>query len=131
MLILDVLFVICRLNWLSRVKGQLVICDRHLLDIAVQMRYLGLCGDWLYRLLLRWLPLADVPVYLFLSAEDAFARKPEYPLEHFQSKYNLYQEWAQARDLILIASAGFERSQAAINQAICERLTDCAEKSVR
>lgn len=121
MLVLDVVLVLCWTAWLSRVLRQLVICDRHLLDVVVQMRYLGLCGDWLYYTLLRILPLADVPIYLKLSAQQAYARKPEYPLSHFESKCRLYQEWVRARDMIEVSSVTFEQSQSDIERAICAR----------
>jgi thymidylate kinase len=78
-----------RLRWivskLSRRGHDFIIFDRYLYDEVVQLPRRQWLARAYIRLLLRLAPEPEFPFILDASPDEAFARKPEYPLDFMRS----------------------------------------------
>lgn len=75
----------------ERIKKNVVILDRYFYDSMADVAGRGWLG-WLYiRLFLFITPTPDMPVFVNVSAEEAFARKAEYPLHYLKQRQVIYQ----------------------------------------
>jgi thymidylate kinase len=78
-----------RLRWivskLSRRGHDFIIFDRYLYDEVVQLPRRHWLARAYIRLLLRLAPEPEFPFVLDASPDEAFARKPEYPLDFMRS----------------------------------------------
>ena len=99
--VLDVLTLRRRLASAAK-RYEAITCDRFIYDslvnlLSLQSRY------WVteyVRLTLALVPKPDVAVFLDVPPEEAFARKPEYPLEYMERRSAAY------RTLFSMLSAG-------------------------
>ena len=82
-------------------RGQVVICDRYVLDALVHLRYAygERRGAWLLR---RIPPRADLTFFFDLPPEVASARQPEYEPAQNAERARLYRELGPALDAIWI-----------------------------
>lgn len=99
-----------------------IVCDRHLLDSIIQLRYLGLCGGQFYRFFLKWIPMPDVPILILAEPKAAYDRKPEYSYEHFAMKDMLYRDAISTNNLIVVNNQSLEDTQREIEKVIIEGL---------
>ena len=82
-------------------RGEVVICDRYVLDALVHLRYAygQRRGAWLLR---RIPPRADLTFFFDLPPEVASARQPEYEPAQNAERARLYRELGPALDAIWI-----------------------------
>jgi hypothetical protein len=71
-------------------RRRVIICDRSLLDEAVQLAYLGFCGEGAFTRRLRSIPRVARSFLLAVPPGTAYERNPEYPMEHFAMKDRFY-----------------------------------------
>ena len=78
--------------WIFRLRGYIVLCDRHFLFEYCPDAELGPSTDqrlsirihaWILR---RLFPRPDLVIFLDASAETLYARKPEWPLKHLEKQ---------------------------------------------
>ena len=83
--LLDALSLRWVVSKLGRCNHDFIVFDRYLYDELVQIQP----RHWLARAYIRWLlslaPQPEFPFILDASPDEAFARKPEYPLDFMRS----------------------------------------------
>jgi thymidylate kinase len=80
-----------------RAKGQLLLFDRHYIDLLADPKRYRYGGPmWLAWLLGRLIPRPDLFVFLDLPAELAHARKPEVPLDEARRLRDRYLALARS-----------------------------------
>ena len=96
--------------WVKIQKGKrtIILCDRSPLDELVQLTYLGFYLKKNFKNILKRLPPVDVPILLCVNPQEAYRRKPEYPLEHFVKKAELYSLATRVMPLYVIEGAKIE-----------------------
>jgi thymidylate kinase len=95
-LVLDWLFGFWQCVLLPRAKGQLVIFDRHYVDLLVDpRRYRYGAPAWIARLVSTLIPKPDLFILLDLPAEAAHSRKPEVPLDEARRLRQRYLDLTQ------------------------------------
>lgn len=95
-LVLDWFFGFWQSVLLPRAKGQLVIFDRHYVDLLVDpRRYRYGAPLWIARLVGVLIPKPDLFILLDLPAQVARSRKPEVPLEEARRLRKRYLDLAQ------------------------------------
>jgi hypothetical protein len=82
-----------------------VLCDRSLLDEAVQLAYLGFCSGTEFARRVRLVPAVAHAFYVSVPADTAYERNPEYPREHFVLKETLYTLLREMVPLTVIQTA--------------------------
>lgn len=110
----DVLYFSLRVKFLLDRRDRVVLCDRSLVDEAVQLAYLNFCSTRGLLCRLWASPSVNRALYLSVSPEAAHTRKPEYPMEHFRKKAQLYRLAAKTGDLAPLPASGLSETQAAI-----------------
>jgi len=89
-----------------RAKGQLLLFDRHFVDLLVDTkRYRYSAPMWLARLVAPLVPKPDIFIFLDLPAEVAHARKPEVALEEAGGLRERYLQMARSLDNARIVDA--------------------------
>lgn len=82
-------FLVYRL-YVEKVRGQVLIMDRYFYDRITDI------ADGCHWRYLRWFsritPVPDVPVFVDVSPEEAFARKGEYSVDSMTRRRAVYQE---------------------------------------
>lgn len=124
--LVDLVFFLI-LVWIpARMRSrEIILCDRYLWDTAVQLRYLGLCGDKFFRKVVNLIPMPEAPFLLSTSAEQAYSRKPEYPLLHLKRKSQLYSDLTVIRPgIMLVESTTIKETQVAIQRNLASILDD-------
>jgi thymidylate kinase len=85
----DLLIFLCYRGYVEKVRRHVLIMDRYfydtLVDVAARRGFRGL------RLLARLTPTPDLPVFLEISPEEAFARKGEYTVEYLARRHDAYR----------------------------------------
>lgn len=88
---LDVVLFVCRSLYERRVRRRVLIMDRYFYDSLADVATGGQLA-WLYiAVVLRLLPRPRAPIFVEVSAETAYARKPEYPLDDMRRRRAVYQ----------------------------------------
>ena len=83
-------------------RNRVIICDRSLVDEAVQLAYLGFCCVKGFTRRLKVCPSVTQAFFLSVPPEMAYARNPEYPIEHFRKKESFYELCRQTSALVAI-----------------------------
>jgi thymidylate kinase len=88
------IFDLCNflLYWIyfEKVKNHVLIMDRYFYDSLADVAD---GNRWFYiQLFLLFIPTPDLPIFVDVSPEEAFARKGEYPVEYMMRRYSNYQE---------------------------------------
>ena len=91
-LMLDIILFLVFVRLPARCLNRAVICDRYLTDAVIQLRYLRMCSQKFLERYLKWIPGPDVPIYIRIAPETAYARKPEYDFSYFRTKARLYEK---------------------------------------
>jgi hypothetical protein len=102
----DVLTFAIGVKFLLDRRGRIVLCDRSLVDEAIQLAYLGFCSGRGLLCRLRVCPGVTRALYLSVSPETAYARKPEYPIQHFRKKAHFYNLSRKTNNVICLSWAG-------------------------
>jgi thymidylate kinase len=89
---IDVLVFTAWVKLLLNRSKRVIICDRSLFDEAVQLKYLDFCSTRGFVRRLKACPAVNQAFFLSVPADIAYARKPEYPPEHFRKKEQLYRQ---------------------------------------
>ena len=119
---LDLLiFLGCRL-YVEKLRRRVLIMDRYFYDTLVDVG--GGPRTYGARLLSRLTPTPHVPVYLDVSAEEAFARKGEHSLDYLESRRRSYQKLFSTRPrAVVLANGGDpEATRRALERVVLERL---------
>ncbi|MDA2912736.1 hypothetical protein MYX77_02035 [Acidobacteriia bacterium AH_259_A11_L15] len=88
----DLLIFLVRRVSEEKVKKNVVIMDRYFYDSLADVAGTGWLG-WLYiRFFLFIVPTPDVSVLVNVSAEEAFARKAEHPLDYLKGRRAIYEK---------------------------------------
>jgi thymidylate kinase len=123
--LLDALSLRHVVSKLRRSDHDFIIFDRYLYDQLVQIRLRNSLARAYIRLLLLLAPKPDFPFILDASPDEAFARKPEYPLE-FMRGYR--QSFLRLRTFVphlaVVGPSTVENIQQLIVQRIAERMSD-------
>lgn len=109
----DLFLFMVAVYWPAKLAGASVtLCDRYIWDSAVQLRYLNLCGESFFEKFVSLVPGPDVAFFLDVEASEAHSRKPEFSLEHFVRKHEVYSELLRIRDdLVIIQSTTIAETQ--------------------
>lgn len=118
----DVLIFLAYRMYVEKIKGEVLIMDRYfydtLVDVTGSRRSFKLS-------LLSWLtPKPTLPVYLDISAEEAFARKQEYSVEYLSGRRSSYQKLFGNFPEVLVLSTNhdLDTTQRKLKTALHERL---------
>jgi len=112
-------------------RGRIVLCDRSLFDEAIQLAYLDFSSvDGLVRRL-RKCPAVDCAFYLLVSPETAYARKPEYPSNHYSKKNRLYVLAEQVVPFVALSEGDTAEVHRDVVGRLAGLLRDCPGVHVR
>jgi thymidylate kinase len=113
-------FLVYRL-YVEKVRGQVLIMDRYFYDRITDIadgrhwRYL----HWFSRLT----PVPDVPVFVEVSPEDAFARKGEYSVDSMTRRRANYQKvFSWVPGAIILRNDDRHRAADELQRVVTERL---------
>lgn len=121
-------FLVHRL-YVEKVRGQVLIMDRYFYD---RITDIADGRHWRY---LRWFsrmtPVPDVPVFVEVSPEDAFARKGEYSVESMTRRRAIYQEvFSWVPGTIILCNDDRHRAADELQRVVAERLTSPLEPTL-
>lgn len=122
----EVLSFSFRVKLLLDRRDRVVLCDRSLVDEAVQLAYLNFCSTRGLLCRLWACPSVTRGFYLSVSPEAAHARKPEYPMEHFRKKAQLYGLATKTGNFTPCASSGLAETHASIKAELLALLKETA-----
>jgi thymidylate kinase len=122
----DVLNFSFKIKFLLDRRDRVVLCDRSLVDEAIQLTYLGFCSTRGLLCRLWACPSVTRGFYLSASPEAAHARKPEYPMEHFRKKAQLYGLATKTGNFTPCASSGLAETHASIKAELLGLLKETA-----
>jgi len=122
-LMLDLASLLARRVWVEAFGGRVLIIDRYLYDSLVDVADLRGRG-WLFiRFFVRLVPTPDAPVFVDVPAEQAFARKAEYPLDYMRWRQGAYRQlFVWVRRPIMIENGDLDAAVATLKTAVAERL---------
>ena len=115
------IFLLYRI-YFEKVKNHVLIMDRYfydsLADVADGRR-------WLYiRSFLSVTPTPDLPIFVDVSPEEAFARKGEYPVEYLTRRRANYQEiFRWVRNPVFIPNDDLDQATKRIEETVSGYLT--------
>jgi hypothetical protein len=104
--------------------NRVIVCDRSLLDELVQLAYLDFCSTSSFLRRLRVCPAVHCAFLLWVPPPVAYARKPEYPLEHFQKKEHFYSLARETIALLTLDSADLGQTHECIVGSVGALLQD-------
>lgn len=112
----------------EKMRGRVLITDRYLYDSLADVADLDNRRWGFIRWFLRLVPTPDAPIFVDTPAEQAFARKPEYPLDYLQWRQGAYQrifQWVH-RPIILV-NTDLAQTRVHVVTAVFERLAQHAK----
>lgn len=119
---LDVFIFLFYRFYIEKVNRQVLIMDRYFYDTLVDVTG----GRRSFRLrFLSWLtPTPNLPIYLDVSAEKAFARKNEYSVDYLNRRRVSYQKLISGLPgmLVLSTNQDLEMTRLTLTSAIRERM---------
>jgi thymidylate kinase len=119
---LDVLIFLIYRFYVEILNQQVLIMDRYFYDTLVDVT--GARRSFRLRFLSWLTPTPNVPVYLDVSAEEAFARKNEYSVDYLNRRRVSYQELISGLPDVLVFSTNqdLDATRLSINSAVRERM---------
>lgn len=105
------------------VKKKILITDRYLYDSLADVADLKSRRWWFIRLFLKIVPKPQLPVFVDVSPEEAYARKGEYPIEYMNWRRNTYLKifgWLDRP--VIIGNNDLETAQRTLEKVVMERL---------
>ena len=117
----DLLIFLCYRAVVEKLRGRVLIMDRYFYDTLVDVvagRARGV-PRWLARLT----PSPDLPVFLEISPEEAFARKGEYTVQYLRDRDAGYRRVFQnVRAPLRLSARELDTAKLALARAVAERL---------
>lgn len=112
-------FLVYRL-YVEKIRGQVLIMDRYFYD---RITDIADGRHWRY---LRWFsrmtPVPDVPVFVEVSPEEAFARKGEYSVDSMTRRRAIYQEvFSWVPGAIILSNDDRHRAADELQRLVAER----------
>jgi thymidylate kinase len=108
--------------YFEKIRGCVLLMDRYFYDTLVDVADEG---GWTWvRLLERVTPTPNVPVFLEVGPEEAYARKGEYSVDYLRRRAVAYRRVAPlVPAAIVIPNHDLDATRAAIEQAVLRRVT--------
>jgi len=118
---LDLLIFLAIRFVVETVRRRVLVTDRYFYDTLVDIAD---DGRWFWvRFLERLTPLPDVPVFLDVSPEEAYARKSEYSISYLTRRSVAYRAVAPlVPSAVVLRNADGDETRRALAQALRERL---------
>lgn len=122
-LFLDLFTVTIGRLYVERAKRQILIVDRYLYDSLADVSDLR-SREWGFvRFFVRISPVPELPIFVDLSPEEAYARKGEYPIEYMKWRRETYMRifnWVNS--CIIIDNSDLQRAQKDLEAVVLEAL---------
>ncbi len=123
-LFLDVLVLMgCRL-YFEKLKGKILIIDRYFYDTLIDIAYEQGPSWHGLRILFDLMPRPSLCVFVRVDPEEAFRRKPEYPLDYIRWRSEAYRRvegWA--KEALTIVNEDLNQADQTLKAAVRERLS--------
>ena len=118
---LDLLVFLVIRFYVATVRGRVLLTDRYFYDTLVDVADEG---RWFWvRLLQRFTPAPDVPVFLDVSPEVSYARKGEYSVDYLERRSAAYRHIAPlVASAVVLPNTNLDDTRRALVRAISERL---------
>ncbi len=122
-LILDLLIILVSRIYFEKIKRDILITDRFLYDSLVDVADLQ-SRRWLFvKLYLLIAPTPDIPIFVDVSPEKAFARKGEYTIDYMRWRQVTYQQvFGWVHHPLIIVNNDLAAAQRALVEAVCKRV---------
>lgn len=119
---LDVLIFVLYRFYIERVNQQVLIMDRYFYDTLIDVT--GTEAAYRRRFLSWLTPSPNLSVYLDVSPEEAFARKPEYSVDYLNQRRRSYQKLIAElpRVLVLSTDQDLDSTRLRLTRALRERM---------
>ena len=107
--------------YVATVRGRVLLTDRYFYDTLVDVADEG---RWFWvRLLQRFTPAPDVPVFLDVSPEESYARKGEYSVDYLSRRSAAYRHIAPlVASAVVLPNTNLDDTRRALARVISERL---------
>ncbi|HYL56420.1 MAG TPA: hypothetical protein VEU73_12680 [Gemmatimonadales bacterium] len=118
---LDLLVFLVIRFYVATVRGRVLLTDRYFYDTLVDVADEG---RWFWvRLLQRFTPAPDLPVFLDVSPELSYARKGEYSVDYLARRSAAYRHIAPlVPSAVVLPNTNLDDTRRALARAISERL---------
>jgi len=118
---LDLLVFLVIRFYVATVRGRVLLTDRYFYDTLVDVADEG---RWFWvRLLQRFTPAPDLPVFLDVSPEESYARKGEYSVDYLARRSMAYRHIAPlVPSAVVLPNTNLDDTRRALARAISERL---------
>lgn len=97
---------------------KIVLCDRYFYDILVQMLYVGMCSDYFFKRIVKWIPSCKVSFLLLDTVENIRQRKIEYDMDYYQGKNLLYRGLINHFDFQVVENQNLHQAEQTIYRSI-------------
>lgn len=115
----DLVVFVAITTYQESLRGQTIICDRHLIDSIVNLANTNRVAEAYSRLMLSVLPEPDLPILIDVDAKVAFDRKPEYPLEYNLERRQAYLDvFGRLKNAAIIPSTTIPEVQQEIERRV-------------
>lgn len=116
----DIVSLLARRIYHEGVRGEVLLLDRYLYDLLADVSGEG-WPDLSTLLVLT--PRPDVPIFVDVPPERAFARKGEYDLASLTRRRESYREiFARVRDPLVVENEDLEDAQTSVRNVVLARL---------
>jgi thymidylate kinase len=118
---LDLLVFLVIRFYVATMRGRVLLTDRYFYDTLVDVADEG---RWFWvRLLQRFTPAPDLPVFLDVSPEESYARKGEYSVDYLARRSTAYRHIAPlVPSAVVLPNTNLNDTRRALARAISERL---------
>ena len=117
----DLLIFLAIRFYVATIRGRILVTDRYFYDTLVDVADEG---RWFWvRLLQRFTPAPDLPVFLDVSPEESYARKGEYSVNYLARRSTAYRHIAPlVPSAVVLPNNNLDDTRRALARAISERL---------
>jgi thymidylate kinase len=102
----------------TRVRRRVLVCDRFFYDLGVQALYTDMMGPNLARWYWSLVPTPTVPILLDVPPEMAQRREGQHLSAYYQTKCELYLEYASLWRAVVIEATELEDTKQAVNRVL-------------
>ena len=117
----DLLIFLAIRFYVATIRGRILVTDRYFYDTLVDVADEG---RWFWvRLLQRFTPAPDLPVFLDVSPEESYARKGEYSVDYLARRSTAYRHIAPlVASAVVLPNTNLDDTRRALTRALSERL---------